>query len=297
MKIYVTIAILTLSFAGQLFAQQTLEISVSLKTPDGKFIGQVSGGGLDATSTTVSPKQTFGLIDLNGGKIADGDKVKIRMDASQWHEDKAQKLIHRVPTKGAKEEECVFVLKVKDKLIYFQTPSGKFVKVDDITLITTDDAKNATLFDVQAVASAAASAIYTVGFKFKNGNYLGMVPNGGMGANSKEISPKEIFQMVDLNGGQLANGDPIKLLFGEGQTQSQLHEDAEKNLIHRIPVRGAKDDGCIFKIFVVGQNVLLQAPSGKYIGVATDGKSLITTDKKDDSSLLTAVPNPTPTVK
>jgi hypothetical protein len=295
MKKLIPFLLLILSYS--IFAQQPSEISVSLKTPDGKYIGQVSGGGLDATATTVSPKQTFGLIDLNGGKIADGDKVKIRMDASQWHENKEQKLIHRVPTKGAKEDECIFVLKVKDKLIYFQTPSGKFVRVDDIAVIATDDVKNATLFDVQAVVPTAASAVYSVAFKFKNGNHLGMVANGGMDASSKEISAKQIFQMVDLNGGQLANGDTVKILFGEGQTQSQLHEDAEKNMIHRIPSRGAKDDGCIFKILVVGGSILLQTPSGKYLSVATDGKSLTTTDKKDDTSLLTAVPNPQPTAK
>lgn len=288
---------LLMSFAYSLFAQQATEIPVSLKTPEGKYIGQVSGGGLDATASIVSPKQTFGLIDLNGGKIADGDKVKLRMDASQWHENKEQKLIHRVATKGAVEAECVFTLKIKDKLIYFQAPSGRFVKVDDIALITTDDNKSATLFDIQAVLPPTTATSYTVAFKFKNGNYLGMIPQGGMGAGAKEISSKEIFQMVDLNGGQLANGDSIKILFGEGQTQSQLREDVEKNLIHRIPSKGAKDDGCIFKILVIGQNILLQTPSGKYVGTSTDGKSVTITDNKDDTSLLTAVPNPQPVTK
>ena len=295
MKKLIPFLLLILSYS--IFAQQATEIPVSLKTPEGKYIGQVANGGLDATATSVSPKQTFGLIDLNGGKIADGDRVKLRMDGSQWHEDQEKKVIHRVPTKVAKEEECVFTLRIKDKLIYFQTPSGKFVKIDNIAVITTDESKNATLFDIQAVTPPSTSASYSVAFKFKNGNYLGMIPQGGMDASAKEITPKQIFQMVDLNGGQLANGDSVKILFGEGQTQSQLHEDTEKNLIHRIPSKGAKDDGCIFKIIVVGANVLLQTPSGKYVAGSADGKSLITTDKKDETSFLTAVPNPQPTVK
>jgi Fascin domain len=290
--------ILTVVFCFQnMFAQQPTEISVSLKTPDGKYIGQVSGGGLDAAANAVSPKQTFGLIDLNGGKISDGDKVKIRMDASQWHENKEQKLIHRVPTKGAKEDECIFTLKIKDKLIYFQTPSGKFVRVDDIAVIATDEAKNATLFDIQSVTPPTASTVYTVAFKFNNGKHLGMVGGGKMDASSLKISNNQIFQMIDLNGGQLANGDSIKILFGDEKTRSQLREDTENNLIHRIPAKGAKDDGCIFKILVVGQNVLLQTPSGKFIGTSEDGKSLIRTDKKDGTSLLTAVPNPQPEAK
>ena len=280
---------LLLSFTCGAFAQQTSEIPVSLKTPDGKYIGQVANGGLDATANVVTGKQTFFLQDLNGGKIADGDKVKLRMDASQWHENKEQKLVHRVPGKGANEAECIFTLKIKDKLIYFQTPSGKFVKIDDIAVITTDEAKNATLFDIQVVSPPTASTDYTLSFKFKNGNYLGMVANGGMDASSNEITPKQIFLMVDINGGQLANGDSVKILFGEGQTQSQLREDVEKNVIHRVPLRGAKDDGCIFKIFSTTQGVLLQTASGKYLAIAADGKSLITTDKKDDTSFLTTV--------
>ncbi|HRH44760.1 MAG TPA: hypothetical protein PKY82_24190 [Pyrinomonadaceae bacterium] len=285
----VLLPFLILILVQSLFAQQPTEIPISLKTPDGKFIGQVSGGGLDATANAVSPKQTFYLIDLNGGKIADGDQIKIRMDASQWHEDKEKNIIHRVAIKGAKEDECTFKLRIKEKLIYFETPGGKFVKVDDIAVITTVDAKNATLFDAQVVTPATASTDYTLSFKFKNGNYLGMVANGGMDASSKEITPKQIFLMVDLNGGELANGDEVKILFGEGQTQSQLRLDVEKNLIHRIPLRGAKDDGCIFKIFSTPQGVLLQTANGKYLAIASDGKSLITTDKKDETSFLATI--------
>lgn len=287
------IPFLLLSFAYTAFAQQVTEIPVSLKTPDGKYIGQVSGGGLDATANAVSPKQTFGLIDLNGGKIADGDKVKFKMDSSQWHEDKEKNVIHRVPTKDAKEDECVFTLKIKDKLIYFQTPSGKFVKIDDIAVITTDEAKNATLFDIQLVQPKNQPVNYTVAFKFNNGNYLGMVANGGMDASSQEITPKQVFQMIDLNGGGLSNGDQVRLLFGE----SQLREDKENNKIHRVPVRASKEEECIFKILVVGTNVLMQTPSGKFVSTSADGKALITTDKKDETSLLTAVPNPTPVAK
>jgi hypothetical protein len=76
-----------------------------------------------------------------------------------------------------------------------------------------------------------------------------------------------------------------------------LREDQENNKIHRVPSRVGKEEECIFKIFVVGQNILLQAPSGKYIAASADGKSLTTTDKKDDSSLLTAIPVQPPPAK
>jgi hypothetical protein len=290
MKILLPILILILG--PGLLAQQPTEIPVSLKTSEGKYIGQVAGGGLDASATAVTAKQTFFLIDLNGGKISDGDQVKIRLDASQWHEDKEKSIIHRVPIKGAKEDECVFKLGIRGKLIFFVTPSGKFVQIDAMAVIATDEANKATLFDVQVAAPPTQPANYVVAFKLNNGNHLGMVGGGKMDASSAEIGNNQIFQMIDLNGGQLSNGDAVKIIFGQAQTQSQLHEDKENGLINRVPTRGAKDEECIFKILVVGKNILLQAPSGKYVAAATDGKSLITSDKKDDSSLLTAVPNP-----
>lgn len=281
-------------FCSQIqFAQQATEISVSLKTPDGKFVGQVAGGGLDVVATTVTAKQTFGLIDLNGGKIADGDSVKIRLDASQWHEDKEKSVIHRVPTKGAKEDECVFKLRVKEKLIYFEAPSGKFVKVENSAITTTAEAKNATLFDVQVVALPNQPTTYAVALKFGNGNLLGMVAGGGLNAIAKEVGASQIFTMVDLNGGTLSNGDSVKFIFGE----SQMREDKDANKIHRVPIRAAKEEECIFKILVTGNNILLQTPSGKFVAASADGKMIITTDKKDETSLITAVPNPTPTVK
>jgi hypothetical protein len=276
-----------------LFAQQATEISVSLKTPEGKFVGQVAGGGLDALATTVTAKQIFVLVDLNGGKIAEGDGVKIKFDASQWREDKEKSVIHRVPAKGAKEDECVFKLHIKEKLIYFETPGGKFVKTENNAVITTAEAKNATLFDVQVVALPNQPTNYSVALKFSNGNYLGMVAGGGLNAISPEIGNNQIFTMVDLNGGTLSSGDSVKFIFSE----SQMREDKSANKIHRVPIRAAKEEECIFKILVTGKNILLQTPGGRFVAASADGKSIITTDKKDETSLITAVPNPAPTVK
>lgn len=274
-------------------AQQATELAVSLKTSEGKYVGQVSGGGLDATATSVSSKQTFGLIDLNGGKYADGDKVKFRIDASQWHEDKEQSVIHRVPMKGAKEEECQFRLRIKDKLIFLETPSGKFVKIDNSAIVTIPDAAKATMFDVQTVAPAVEATSYPVALAFAGGRHIGIVAGGGLDAQAKEITVNHIFQLVDLNGGSLASGDAVKLIFA----QSQMREDKEANKIHRVPIRGAKEEECVFKLIVAGKNIRLQTPAGKFVVAAADGKSLTTTDNKDDASLLSAIPNPTPVAK
>ena len=45
-----------------------------------------------------------------------------------------------------------------------------------------------------------------------------------------------------------------------------------------------------------GKTFPLKVPNETYVATFADGSSLAT-DKKDDTSLLTAVPNPTPVVK
>lgn len=151
----------------------------------------------------------------------------------------------------------------------------------------------AWMFFCTPIVFAQQATEIPVSLKTSDGKFAGMVAGGGLDAVSKEIGNNQIFTMVDLNGETLSSGDSVKLVFG----QSQMREDAGAKKIHRVPIRGAKDEECIFKLLVTGKNVLLQTPSGKFVAAATDGKSLVITDKKDETSLLTAVPNPTPTVK
>ena len=57
MRVSLIISIVMVVFGGVCVAQQPNEISVSLKTPDGKYVGQVAGGGLDVTANAVTIKK------------------------------------------------------------------------------------------------------------------------------------------------------------------------------------------------------------------------------------------------
>jgi hypothetical protein len=123
--------------------------TVALRTASGNYVSMVAGGGIDAAAKSVTPKQIFTFIDLNGGTLVDGDKVKIRYEQSFWREDKDKKIIHRVPSKGSKEEECTFILRVKGNSILLETPSGKFVAVssDGKTIETREKREEASLLE------------------------------------------------------------------------------------------------------------------------------------------------------
>lgn len=122
------------------FAQQPQAYTVALRAPGGNYVSIVAGGGLDASAKAITAKQIFTFIDLNGGTLVDGDNVKIQYETSLWHEEKETNRVRRVPVKGAKQEECIFKIRVKSKTILLETPSGKFVAVsNDGTAIETRD--------------------------------------------------------------------------------------------------------------------------------------------------------------
>jgi hypothetical protein len=59
---------------------------VSLRTYNGNYLQAVNGGGssVDAMSTSVGAYQQFGLIDINGGTLNDGDLVRMQVENGNW---------------------------------------------------------------------------------------------------------------------------------------------------------------------------------------------------------------------
>lgn len=132
-------------------AQQPQVWLVAFQTGDGeaaRYVGTSAQGGLNASGAKITPKQIFKMLDINGGSLSNGDKVKLAWEASLWREDKEKGRVHRVPAKGAPEAECLFVIRLKGKNILLETPSGRFVssKADGPALLTTDKQDASSLF-------------------------------------------------------------------------------------------------------------------------------------------------------
>jgi hypothetical protein len=107
-----------------------VEKRVAFVTAEKKYVTANTSGALDLSGAKVGSKQSFTLIDLNGGDLADGDAVKIRYTpnsggvpdlskASYWHEKGGG-------IKRSKEGDTFKIKKVETKFA-FQTASGKFV--------------------------------------------------------------------------------------------------------------------------------------------------------------------------
>jgi hypothetical protein len=126
------------------------EQTVAFRTTGGKYISIAGGGGLNASGSKTGEKQTFTLIDLNGGEVADGDKVQIRYTSiaaataegkgksSYWHvEDGTLKRRNKL------DDDCTFTVHRKDKTVAFQAVNNSFVSAPSdgsaLVLIGTQD--------------------------------------------------------------------------------------------------------------------------------------------------------------
>ena len=103
---------------------------VAFRVSDNKYVTANIGGALDLSGMKIGTKQTFTLVDLNGGELEDGDKVKIRYTpnsggtpdpskASYWAEVKEG--IRRI------HDSDVYSIKQVGAKYAFQTSNGKFV--------------------------------------------------------------------------------------------------------------------------------------------------------------------------
>jgi hypothetical protein len=105
-----------------------------------RYITPTSGGGLNASSKVITPRQVFTLVDLGGGELADGDAIQVKYASDEgqtiyWHE--SETLIKRV---RKLDDTCTFKIKFQEKAdgaapttVTLQTASGKFVTTTDRT--------------------------------------------------------------------------------------------------------------------------------------------------------------------
>lgn len=288
----------TFVFAQQ--AQPPQEWSTAFRVFD-RYITSGTKGALDASGRQVTKRQVFTLVDLNGGSLNNGDKIKIKWEASLWREEDGK--VIRVAARGAPERECTFTVKVRGKGIMLETASGKLVSVpaDGGALTTKEKPDETTIFEAipnpalsdaapsqpkQAAQQSQTVALRTAGDPAR---YITMVANGGLDASGKKITPKQVFTMIDLNGGSLNDGDKVKI----GWESSLWHEDKASGKVHRVPARSASEAECTFKVKVQPKGIMLETASKKLVSAPATGGPLVTSDKPDETTLFEAIPNPT----
>lgn len=112
---------------------------------DDHYVTSVPNVGLNLNGTSIGKYQTFTILDLNGGEIADGDEIRIKAGEKFWCETPEK--IERVDKAG---QPGNFFVKKTDAGIILETFSGKFVTSPSLSepLTATDSKESALVFEI-----------------------------------------------------------------------------------------------------------------------------------------------------
>jgi hypothetical protein len=112
---------------------------------------------------------------------------------------------------------------------------------------------------------------------------------GGLFAWGTKIGSKQIFTIIDLNGGDLADGDSVKIRYtphsggvADQSKSSYWSETAEG-------IKRSSGGGSVFKIKLVDTKYTFQAPSGKFVSGVLTANMFGLSDKPADALLLELV--------
>ena len=123
------------------------------------------------------------------------------------------------------------------------------------------------------------------------GRHISAKPGGGLMLSSTVLGNKEIFSLVDLNGGALQDGDSVHIQYDSGSRPSSWRENAGK-----LARTGNKPDkNAVFKVKwkQPQKTLMLRAASGKWVSGPGKGKDMaLIARASDPTSLFELVKNP-----
>ena len=122
-----------------------------------------------------------------------------------------------------------------------------------------------------------------VAFRTADNKCITTVTGGLLTLGGEKIGSKKTFTIVDLNGTNLADGDPVKVRYTPGgQSKSSYWVETPEGIKRN-------SEGSVFKIKVVDTKYAFQTSSGKFMaGVAKDGIFDLS-DKQADALLVELV--------
>lgn len=123
-----------------------------------------------------------------------------------------------------------------------------------------------------------------VAFRVPDGKYVTTVTGGFLSLAGDKIGSKQKFALIDLNGTDPADGDPVKIRYTPG---GGVAADPKSSYWRETDggIRRGSEAG-IFRIKLVDGKYVFQAPSGKFVtGVVTDGMFSLS-DKQANALLL-----------
>lgn len=140
--------------------------------------------------------------------------------------------------------------------------------------------------------SAAQSAEKKVALRNTAGEpkrYVGVAPKGEMNVQSTVIGSRQVFTIVDLNGGDLADGDEVQIkhAYPDGTGVTYWYDAGEQ--IGRRPKAVAEGQ---FKVTKTDAGISLQTASGKFVTAPAPLDPLRLADEAEKAAVFEVVESP-----
>ena len=135
---------------------------------------------------------------------------------------------------------------------------------------------------VEKEKPVAGPAERTVAMRLADGSFVTASPNGTLDQSGVKIGSKQTFTIDDVNGGELADGDEVRIRY---TPNSGGVPDPAKATYWRLGKEGVirKREGDTFKIKKVDSKYAFQTQDGKFVtGKVVDG-ALALSDKQESA--------------
>ena len=142
------------------------------------------------------------------------------------------------------------------------------------------------ILTISAMAQAVEKKVALRNVTANPQRYATMVSKGGLNISSREVTDRQVFTLVDSNGGDLADGDEVQIKYGEGKDTSYWQETDGGQI-----KRDRKSS--TFKVKKAEKGISLQAPSGKFVSAEYQSDNIPVTDASDKAAVFEVVENPT----
>ena len=149
---------------------------------------------------------------------------------------------------------------------------------------------------VLSLSAMAQSAEKTVALRNNAespARYATAVPKGGLNVQGTEVGNRQVFILVDVNGGDLADGDDVQIKYSDGQDSTYWNEGGEK--ISRV--RGGTEKSTHFTVKKTDAGISLKAASGKFVTAPSKTDAPTLTDAAESAIVFEVVENPTVATK
>ena len=138
---------------------------------------------------------------------------------------------------------------------------------------------------VQPIPAGATQKL--VAFQVGEG-YLTAASGGKLDVGVLKIGSKETFTLIDLNGGELADGDEVKIQYVPGKGKGGQGDQTKSNFWLETPEGVTRTrEGSSFKIqHLGGSKFVFQTLKGKFVGRPAAGGVLGIVDKQDGALIV-----------